>query len=342
MHARELFVMSELWRQLIDLSAQIDEMRECGHQRQRRSVAPRRGPPPTQVPARLPTGTVVRRQGHLQHLLEMIPMPHQEPEAQVQRLVPSSPPRPHERAVSIYVPEVTRVERTPLALDRRRRVVEVPDKQSWRGIAVAFFAGAVVSVVGFVLISQSGKDEEMSAPIPGKVAAETVQRSSRPSDVAGRKWAFAQFYGADPVAARAEFQVAAQSPEKVLPEKAPGEFILREIPQPRPIDQSAAQMTDDLLLERASSLLNQGSVADARAVYATMAKHGNSKGAFRLAESYDPDFCAQHHAIRRLKADLVLARSWYRKAAKLGSLEAAERLKELPKTTSSASEVLRR
>ncbi len=102
-----------------------------------------------------------------------------------------------------------------------------------------------------------------------------------------------------------------------------------------------AQLSEDALLERASNLLNLGDVPGARAVYETMAQGGSSRGAFGLAETYDPNFFAQH-PIRGLKPDPSLARLWYKRAAKLGSPEASKRQKALTEARSSASQVLRR
>ena len=83
-------------------------------------------------------------------------------------------------------------------------------------------------------------------------------------------------------------------------------------------------------MTRASYQLNHGDGEDGRAVYQVLASHGSLRGAFALAETYDPARLAQH-AEWELKADIRVARAWYKKASELGSLPAYERLKELDK-----------
>ena len=106
------------------------------------------------------------------------------------------------------------------------------------------------------------------------------------------------------------------------------------------------QVPDDALLRQAASQLNSGDIGGARTIYESMAQRANWRGAFALAETYDPSFIARRR-ISGLKPDPGLARAWYERAAKLGSLEASERLKnlrqgELAAPRSSASGVLRR
>ena len=99
-------------------------------------------------------------------------------------------------------------------------------------------------------------------------------------------------------------------------------------------------MPEDELLVQAGSRLKSGDLQGARTAYEAVADRGSLDGAFGLAQTYDPDFPALRR-IRGSKPDLRLARMWYERAAKLGSLEASERLKEL-KDKLSASDVLRR
>jgi hypothetical protein len=86
--------------------------------------------------------------------------------------------------------------------------------------------------------------------------------------------------------------------------------------------------TEDALLERASNQMIHGDGVGARAVYEVLAHYGSPKGAFNLAETYDPAALARRPA-RGLAPDIRLAREWYAKAAELGSPDASERLKNL-------------
>jgi TPR repeat protein len=92
--------------------------------------------------------------------------------------------------------------------------------------------------------------------------------------------------------------------------------------------------TEDSLMERASYQLKHGDVEGGRAVFEVLANHGSPRGAFALAETYDPAKLAQH-ADWRLAPDIHLARKWYNKASELGSLPAYERLRDLDKVGAS-------
>jgi len=92
----------------------------------------------------------------------------------------------------------------------------------------------------------------------------------------------------------------------------------------------ASRPTEDALMERASYQLSHGDGQGGRAVFEVLAHHGSVRGAFALAETYDPGPVAQH-ADWGLNSDVRLAREWYKKASELGSLSAYERLKGLDK-----------
>ncbi len=92
--------------------------------------------------------------------------------------------------------------------------------------------------------------------------------------------------------------------------------------------------TEDALMERASYQLKHGDGEGGRSVYEVLASHGSPRGAFALAETYDPAKLAQH-AEWGLKGDARVARGWYKRASELGSLPAYERLKDLDKRSAS-------
>jgi hypothetical protein len=103
-------------------------------------------------------------------------------------------------------------------------------------------------------------------------------------------------------------------------------------PVPAPVRSATAVVlsrdTEDALMERASNQMRHGDGSGARAVYEVLAHYGSPKGAFSLAETYDPAVLAKRPA-RGLAADMAMARQWYSKAAELGSMTAYARLKEL-------------
>ena len=96
----------------------------------------------------------------------------------------------------------------------------------------------------------------------------------------------------------------------------------------RTITSGLSRATEEAALERASYQLSHGDGAGARKTYQAIAQSGSPRGAFGLAETYDPNMPARHR-VWGLKSDPRLARKWYRKAAGLGSADASKRLKEL-------------
>ncbi len=87
---------------------------------------------------------------------------------------------------------------------------------------------------------------------------------------------------------------------------------------------------EDKMLKRASGLLKENDIAGARLIFQYLANHGSPKGAFALAETYDPKKWAGRR-VAGMTPDADAARGWYERAAELGSKEAASALhKEKP------------
>jgi TPR repeat protein len=85
---------------------------------------------------------------------------------------------------------------------------------------------------------------------------------------------------------------------------------------------------EEVLLKKGAILLKNGDVSAARLNFENLATRGSAKGAFALAQSYDPAVL-HSMAIAGLRPDLVKAKEWYAKAAALGDQEAARRLSVL-------------
>ena len=81
------------------------------------------------------------------------------------------------------------------------------------------------------------------------------------------------------------------------------------------------------MLKRASILLGENDIAGARLIFHYLANHGSAGGAFALAESYDPKKWGSHR-VTGMTPDGDLARTWYARAAELGSREAAAILRK--------------
>ncbi len=95
-------------------------------------------------------------------------------------------------------------------------------------------------------------------------------------------------------------------------------------PPPRRID------PDELaaLMKRAKGLMDVGDIASARLLLERAAGAHEAKAALLLAQTYDPAVLGTPD-MRSITPDPAMARSWYRKAAELGSVEAQQRLAQM-------------
>ena len=82
------------------------------------------------------------------------------------------------------------------------------------------------------------------------------------------------------------------------------------------------------LIKRGEDFLKFGDVSSARIAFRRAAQAGNSQAALALGATYDPKLLAEHGVIG-FSSDAEQARSWYARAAGLGSAEAARRLERL-------------
>jgi TPR repeat protein len=89
-----------------------------------------------------------------------------------------------------------------------------------------------------------------------------------------------------------------------------------------------APAEEEALLKKGALLLKNGDVSAARLNFENLALRGSSRGAFALAQSYDPSVLHSMD-IAGLRPDLTKAKEWYAKAAALGDQEAARRLSVL-------------
>jgi hypothetical protein len=83
------------------------------------------------------------------------------------------------------------------------------------------------------------------------------------------------------------------------------------------------------LMRRARSLLAAGDIPSARLLLERAADAQEAGAAFLLAQTYDPVVLGTQDA-RRIVPDPTAARTWYERAAQLGSVEAQRRLGQLP------------
>ena len=134
---------------------------------------------------------------------------------------------------------------------------------------------------------------------------------------------------AAPVAAVAPLAVAAAPPAAAVPPPAAAPQVAAATPvvaapQPRRLapDELATLMT------RAKSLLAAGDIPPARLLLERAAEAQEASAALMLAQTYDPSVLGRQDT-RNINTDPVLARTWYQRAAQLGSADAQRRLSQL-------------
>ncbi len=108
-------------------------------------------------------------------------------------------------------------------------------------------------------------------------------------------------------------------------------------PEPSPLPAAAAPATparrldaDELanLLKRAKSLIAVGDIAPARLLLERAANAQEASAALLLAQTYDPAVLGTQD-MRSITPDPAMARDWYQKAARLGSMDARQRLAQM-------------
>jgi TPR repeat protein len=82
------------------------------------------------------------------------------------------------------------------------------------------------------------------------------------------------------------------------------------------------------LLKRARSLIEVGDIAPARLLLERAAEAQEASAALMLAQTYDPAVLGIQD-MRSITPDQAMARDWYQKAARLGSLDAKQRLAQM-------------
>ncbi len=82
------------------------------------------------------------------------------------------------------------------------------------------------------------------------------------------------------------------------------------------------------LLKRAKGLIEVGDIAPARLLLERAADAQEASAALLLAQTYDPAVLGTQD-MRSITPDPAMARDWYQKAARLGSLDAQQRLAQM-------------
>src|SRR5712664_1451868 len=126
------------------------------------------------------------------------------------------------------------------------------------------------------------------------------------------------------------FKTARQGqPEAALPPAAAPVAPAAAVPAAAP---PAARRIDPeelaTLLKRAKSLIAIGDIAPARLLLKRAADAQEASAALLLAQTYDPAVLGKQD-MRSIAPDPALAREWYQKAARYGSVDAQQRLSQM-------------
>jgi hypothetical protein len=133
----------------------------------------------------------------------------------------------------------------------------------------------------------------------------------------------------EPVQVQKTDEVAAR-PVEAAPRAVAGADQLAAIQQPaaRPDPEKRKQEEAEALLERAREMIGDGNMMRAREILGDALLAGNPRGAFALAETYDPNILAATGA-RDVRAEVERARTLYAKALAGGVAAAENRLNAL-------------
>ena len=188
-------------------------------------------------------------------------------------------------------------------------------------------------------VEHAPKNEER-APKGNSFAAATL------GDLAKISNAQAKMTRADEPAVPPETLLAAAAPNDIAAPKPSGPTspppanaiveparpeIATPVPSPIPVATASPALPPNevaSLLKRGRDLIASGDIAGARLMLTLVAESGSAEAAFVLAGTFDPDVLANLRAIG-VQGDPAKARTWYARAADLGSLEARQRLQAL-------------
>ena len=192
------------------------------------------------------------------------------------------------------------------------------------------FANATASLIG----TSEVKTAQAPAAPPRQAAPSAV--ASTPAMVAGPALATA----AAPLPSRDEIAVALrtahqnQTPEVQTPAAAAAAApVVAMAPPAAPAPAAPAVRRIDSeelanLMTRAKALLASGDISPARLLLERAAQAQEASAALMLAQTYDPTVLGTQD-IRNITPDPAMARTWYQRAAQLGSADAQRRLSQL-------------
>jgi hypothetical protein len=189
------------------------------------------------------------------------------------------------------------------------------------------FANATASLIG-----TSDVRTAQAPPAPPRQSAPSAVAST-PAMVAGPALATA----AAPLPSRDEIAVALRTahqnqPADVQPPATAAAAAAAPVAMAPAAPAPAARRMDSeelaSLMTRAKALLVSGDISPARLLLERAAQANEASAALMLAQTYDPTVLGTQD-IRNITPDPAMARSWYQRAAQLGSADAQRRLSQL-------------
>jgi hypothetical protein len=124
-------------------------------------------------------------------------------------------------------------------------------------------------------------------------------------------------------------RAAQQNQSQVQPDPAPP-AVAAPVTPAAPPTQARRLDADELamLMTRAKGMIAIGDIASARLLLERAAEAQEASAALLLAQTYDPAVLGTQD-MRSITPDPAMARDWYQKAARLGSLDARQRLAQM-------------
>ena len=205
---------------------------------------------------------------------------------------------------------------------------------------LAMFANAKSSLIGSSA-DQSAATQEPSQPPSISQQASLQQPSPAPSPPPPAPTVQLASAGPAPVIEPAPEIKAAATPAKIAPTRDDIAVALRaahqtqksetDQPAPPPLAAPVRRLEPDelaALMKRAKGLIEIGDISPARLLLERAADAQEASAALLLAQTYDPAVLGASD-MRSIAPDPAMAREWYQKAAKLGSLDAKQRLAQM-------------
>jgi hypothetical protein len=122
-----------------------------------------------------------------------------------------------------------------------------------------------------------------------------------------------------------------RTPAAVAPTAVAPTAVAPGVVAPAPVASSVRKLDADelaTLMNRAKGLLAAGDIAPARLLLERAADAQEASAALMLAQTYDPGVLGAQD-LRSITPDPAMARSWYEKAARMGSSDAQQRLAQM-------------